>query len=284
MMNTFRRFYRRLKSSVVCVVVYIVVINIVCLYYLSRSPSPWISHHGPFFLAHLRRGSYTCKTIGFSPTPMPLTALASFPGSGNTWLRHLVQQATGIATGSVYNDVTLKQHGFPGKGVRDGRVVMVKTHEWGSEHRRAFSRAVLLIRDPFDSLLAEFNRRNGGHRGHALPHDFAKGWQTYVSLQSRGWVDMNTDWLKFDGPLLIMQYRDLQTNMLNETRRLFNFLDMRVSDPELVCMVSNAHGKFKRPKIQVSSQVYSSFMRSTIGNYIQNVTKEIQNYYKLRKS
>ncbi|XP_046543912.1 WSCD family member CG9164-like [Haliotis rubra] len=117
---------------------------------------------------------------------------------------------SGIATGSVYNDVTLKQHGFPGEGVRDGRVVMVKTHEWGSEHRRAFSRAVLLIQDPFDSLLAEFNRRNGGHRGHALPHDFAKGSLTYVSLQSRGWVDMNTDWLKFDGPLLIMQYRDLQ--------------------------------------------------------------------------
>ena len=27
----------------------------------------------------------------------PLTALASFPGSGNTWLRHLIHQATGTS-------------------------------------------------------------------------------------------------------------------------------------------------------------------------------------------
>ncbi len=31
--------------------------------------------------------------------PGPLTALASFPGSGNTWLRYLLQQASGYATG-----------------------------------------------------------------------------------------------------------------------------------------------------------------------------------------
>ncbi len=29
-------------------------------------------------------------------TPGPLVALASFPGSGNTWLRYLIQQVTGM--------------------------------------------------------------------------------------------------------------------------------------------------------------------------------------------
>ena len=32
--------------------------------------------------------------------PGPLTALASYPGSGNTWIRYLLQQATGIVMGS----------------------------------------------------------------------------------------------------------------------------------------------------------------------------------------
>jgi hypothetical protein len=41
-------------------------------------------------------------------------ALASFPGSGNTWLRYLLQQATGIYTGSVYKDYGLLKSGFPG--------------------------------------------------------------------------------------------------------------------------------------------------------------------------
>ncbi len=33
--------------------------------------------------------------LGMRPEPGPVVALASFPGSGNTWLRYLLQQATG---------------------------------------------------------------------------------------------------------------------------------------------------------------------------------------------
>ena len=37
-----------------------------------------------------------CKQLGWKAVPGPVTALASFPGSGNTWLRYLLQQATGL--------------------------------------------------------------------------------------------------------------------------------------------------------------------------------------------
>ncbi len=37
-----------------------------------------------------------CKPLQLTnPLTTPLTAMASFPGSGNPWLRHLIQQATG---------------------------------------------------------------------------------------------------------------------------------------------------------------------------------------------
>ena len=36
-----------------------------------------------------------CKPLGMKVAPGPVVALASFPGSGNTWLRYLLQQATG---------------------------------------------------------------------------------------------------------------------------------------------------------------------------------------------
>ena len=55
-------------------------------------------------------------------------ALASLPGSGNTWVRHLIQLATGFMTGSEFADQELKQSGFPGEGVKDKRVVAVKVH------------------------------------------------------------------------------------------------------------------------------------------------------------
>ena len=37
-----------------------------------------------------------CKQLGLKAAPGKITALASFPGSGNTWLRYLLQQATGL--------------------------------------------------------------------------------------------------------------------------------------------------------------------------------------------
>ena len=40
-----------------------------------------------------------------------LVALASFPGAGNTWARHLVELATGYYTGSYYFDGSLYNKG-----------------------------------------------------------------------------------------------------------------------------------------------------------------------------
>ena len=37
-----------------------------------------------------------CHAVGYLADPRPRVALASFPGSGNTWLRYLLQQATGM--------------------------------------------------------------------------------------------------------------------------------------------------------------------------------------------
>ena len=41
----------------------------------------------------------------------PRVVLASFPGSGNTWLRYLIEKTTGVYTGSVYNEPLLISKG-----------------------------------------------------------------------------------------------------------------------------------------------------------------------------
>jgi hypothetical protein len=104
----------------------------------------------------------------------PIVALASFPGSGNTWLRYLLQQATGILTGSVYKDYGLLKSGFPAESIFNSSVLIVKTHEWGSSGWEKFGKAVLLVRDPAKAILAEFNRQSGGHVGFASPDRYKR--------------------------------------------------------------------------------------------------------------
>ncbi|VFV32418.1 Hypothetical predicted protein [Lynx pardinus] len=48
-----------------------------------------------------------------------LIALASFPGAGNTWARHLIELATGFYTGSYYFDGSLYNKGEEAEGSRE---------------------------------------------------------------------------------------------------------------------------------------------------------------------
>ena len=60
--------------------------------------------------------------------PGPMSGLLSIPGSRNTWLRYLIQRATGFITGSVYFDDSLYKNGFPGEIINDGTSIVVKSH------------------------------------------------------------------------------------------------------------------------------------------------------------
>ena len=68
------------------------------------------------------------KALQLQNPPGAKVALASPPGSGNTWVRHLIQLATGYQTGSSFIDEELKNNGFPGEGIANGSVVAVKVH------------------------------------------------------------------------------------------------------------------------------------------------------------
>ena len=52
----------------------------------------------------------------FSPQVYVQKYLPPEPGSGNTWVRHLLQLATGKQTGSIFHELRLKRNGFPGEG------------------------------------------------------------------------------------------------------------------------------------------------------------------------
>lgn len=171
-----------------------------------------------------------CGELRFVDPPLAEpVALASFPGSGNTWLRYLLQQATGLVTGSVYMDYGLLKNGFPGESVTNGSVLVVKTHEWGPRARGLFKRAILLVRNPAAAIQAEFNRQSGGHVGFASSDRYkrnkGKFWLSFVDDKLSSWKKTNLDWLeKFPGPTHVIFYEQLVDNTEHTLRTVLDFL------------------------------------------------------------
>ena len=111
-------------------------------------------------------------------------AMASFPGSGSTWMRSILEQITGIYTGSVYCDKDLKSKGFVGERITSSNVLFVKTHSpnknffiplklyYDLRKFKNIMAAILLVRNPLDSIVSYWNYERSSHTATAPPHTY----------------------------------------------------------------------------------------------------------------
>jgi hypothetical protein len=147
---------------------------------------------------------------------------------------------------------------------------LVKTHEFGEEARRSFQRVVILVRDPFSSLLAEFNRRSGGHIGYASADKYRRNggrhWKNFVYNMANDWERMNLDW--FYGFLpkrrLVVFYDQLKEHPEREIRRLLDFLRVSVSNSTIQCVMDKKEGIYKRSKRLLNFSPFDDSMRSLL--------------------
>ena len=100
-----------------------------------------------------------CKKMSFKNSG-PVVALASFPGSGNSWVRQLLESATGIYTGAVYCDSAYVKAGMIGEYVITNNVLAVKNHHLPHSvmERLNNDKAIYVVRSPFGAILSENNR------------------------------------------------------------------------------------------------------------------------------
>ena len=114
---------------------------------------------------------------------LPLVALVSLPGSGNTWVRGLLEEATGYCTGSMWCDPVLRAKQFCAEGIRSNTLI-VKNHDanirWLDEKlqanmsnlaKPAFSSAIFVHRNPYEATIAEWNRALGFKVYNATKHN-----------------------------------------------------------------------------------------------------------------
>jgi hypothetical protein len=90
--------------------------------------------------------------------------LVSYPRSGNSFLRLLLEERTGIITGSDSRtnrtlSAALLRCGFKGEGIVDSSVWIIKSHypERMGYIKFTTKRVILLVRNPFDALESYFH-------------------------------------------------------------------------------------------------------------------------------
>ena len=166
------------------------------------------------------------------------TVLASFPRSGNSWLRSLVEGMTGFGTSSMYCDRHLMAK-FRWECERSNRFLM-KLHYphkldtlealEESETRwirwQKYEKCIYLVRNPYDSLLSYFMYKETKGE-HDIKVDFPQGSLTAPRIK-RMIARMKTHWLywKKDAQLdnLVIRYEDLRRNPTAILLKVFLFL------------------------------------------------------------
>eukprot|EP00057_Strongylocentrotus_purpuratus_P026022 XP_011680496.1 PREDICTED: WSC domain-containing protein 2 [Strongylocentrotus purpuratus] len=208
----------------------------------------------------------------------PLITLASFPGSGNTWVRYLVERATGIFTGSYYDDGDLYRKGFLGEreNWRKGNTIAVKTHRFDEEHISSFDGAILIIRNPYKAIMSEHNRKFGGHTGFANEKHYTQGteWIDFVAGKSRTWTNTALNILQYSKKILVIHYEDLRNDPFESLNKMVQFLGQPPNEERILCTLSSPDGKFKRresTRQKLSFDPYTDEMREVLSLYIKSV-------------
>jgi hypothetical protein len=157
----------------------------------------------------------SCELLLFSPCPRAVAVLASYPRSGNSLLRNLYERTTLRVTGSDMRG-GLTQHDLVGEAATQTNCVQfVKTHfpeRRGTPPFRV-SRAVLLVRNPYDAMESYFNlMMTNTHTTSLSEVEREKNAKVFADMalkEIQVWRDFHEYWLQQDIPLLVIRYEDL---------------------------------------------------------------------------
>ena len=209
------------------------------------------------------------------PGTIPIRALASYPGSGNTWIRYLIEGASGVYTGSIFDSKSMADAGHLGelRNFRDGSTILQKTHHraiypdgyghfnltWRIEHINQFNgRAVVVVRNPFNSILSYWNfYQTGSHTVSADKNSLLSNeFQDFAFVGINRWYEIINDWLIYGKDVYFVFYEDLKDDPVEEIQALFDHLGIELDLKRLECMKKHPTGKFKR-KNHVEENIYS---------------------------
>ncbi|WAR08736.1 WSCD1-like protein, partial [Mya arenaria] len=151
-----------------------------------------------------------------------------------------------LATSSVYCDKDLRDDGFPFEcHLRKQRTVLVKTHERRAVQR--YHRAILLVRNPNDALLAYYNFVKGDHKKIATDFVLRKASHELFNHAVRWWLALFYETLQtFKNRVYVLQYETLKENTKDTLTDLARFLEIPVSEHDVTCTLRLQEGRHHR--------------------------------------
>ena len=77
-------------------------------------------------------------------------------------------------------------------------------------------------------------------------HICVSAWDSLFYCYILRWKRFFDGWLSFTGPILRVQYEDLQSNLDDELHKIADFLNLAVSDESILHTLKHSEGKFHR--------------------------------------
>jgi hypothetical protein len=178
------------------------------------------------------------------------TWLASYPGSGNSWARIVLELATRVRTGSVYDvDGALLRAGLLGEAhTAASEVIVVKTHYpvtfgWevvsmsrGGEGDPSvdLAPAIVLVRHPLRAALSHVANQNFGHSAEVAPAELRPAWLRDRERHLSDWRRHVEYWRAHGGSTAWVRYEDVVRDVTRPYRDIvLPFLGINVSDAVL---------------------------------------------------
>jgi len=162
-------------------------------------------------------------------------ALSSYPRSGNSLIRLLLEKVTAIWSGSIYHDSRLVAEGWKGEDhYKREEVIFVKTHDpffpKFSKDDFHYGKILHIVRNPFDSIDSYFNleitkTHNQTLDSSSLRTDYARKWFKFVKEQSQEWKKHFEYWNQKQKlyPYLLIKYEDLWVDPRLQLEKIINW-------------------------------------------------------------
>jgi len=164
------------------------------------------------------------------------TLLVSYPRSGNTLLRSLLEATTGFVTGSdtrpdrALSLALADRHDLVGEGITSpNQTRLVKTH-WPERigfRKYTAHRAVFLVRNPFDAIDSYWNLNvTNTHTEKVTDEVYAEHEKFFYDLvlnEMKVWVQFLDYWSSQSTEVLWMRYEDLVLRPKEQLMRVLHF-------------------------------------------------------------